>query len=169
MRPVFDAAARQRHGDVFPLRRDPGAGQAGLRRGDPAGPGVRHAPGRRGEAGLRDQCRQALAGRARRGMWAAEHDRLWRRPVLPRAVLPRIAVLRAEFHPGLQARYLRVAGVLGWADAKFELLRQKLPSCKRLFNDIKTLTSYLCFDSWEDLMDFMLESLNRPPLKLKTG
>jgi hypothetical protein len=59
--------------------------------------------------------------------------------------------------------------VLGWADAKFELLRQKLPSRKRLFDDIKTLTSYLCFDSWEALMDFMLESFNRPPPKPKTG
>ena len=59
--------------------------------------------------------------------------------------------------------------VLDWADDKFQLLRKKLPSRKRLFNDIKTLTSYLCFDSWEALMDFMLESFNRPPPKPKTG
>ena len=54
-------------------------------------------------------------------------------------------------------------------DDKYQLLRKKLPSRKRLFNDIKTLTSYLCFDSWEAMMDFMLESFNRPPPKPKTG
>ena len=59
--------------------------------------------------------------------------------------------------------------VLDWADDKFQLLRKKLPSRKRLFNDIKTLTSYLCFDSWDALIDFMLESFNRPPPKPKTG
>ena len=60
--------------------------------------------------------------------------------------------------------------VLDWADGKFQLLRQKLPSRKRLFNDIKTLTSYLCFDSWDALMDFMLESFNKPtPPKPETG
>ena len=53
--------------------------------------------------------------------------------------------------------------VLDWADGKFQLLRQKLPSRKRLFNDLKTLTSYLCFDSWDALMDFMLESFKKPP------
>ena len=53
--------------------------------------------------------------------------------------------------------------VLDWADGKFQLLRQKLPSRKRLFDDIKALTSYLCFDSWDALMDFMLESFKKPP------
>ena len=53
--------------------------------------------------------------------------------------------------------------MLDWADDKFQLLRQKLPSRKRLFNDINTLTSYLCFDSWGALMDFMLESFKKPP------
>ena len=60
--------------------------------------------------------------------------------------------------------------VLDWADGKFQLLRQKLPSRKRLFDDIKALTSYLCFDSWDGLMDFMLESFKKtPPPKLETG
>jgi Fe2+ or Zn2+ uptake regulation protein len=59
--------------------------------------------------------------------------------------------------------------VLEWVDDKFQLLRQKLPSRRRLFDDIKTLTSYLCFDSWEALIDFMLESFNRPPPEPKTG
>jgi hypothetical protein len=42
-------------------------------------------------------------------------------------------------------------------DEKFCLLRQKLPSRKRLFDDMKALTSYMCFDSWEHLLNFMLE------------
>ena len=52
LRPVFEAAARQRHGDLFPHRRDPGAGQAGLRQGHPADPGVRHAARRHGAEGV---------------------------------------------------------------------------------------------------------------------
>jgi hypothetical protein len=59
--------------------------------------------------------------------------------------------------------------VLEWMDDKYQLLRQKLPSRKRLFNDIRTLTSYLCFDSWEALMDFMLKSFDPLPPEPKTG
>jgi len=61
--------------------------------------------------------------------------------------------------------------LLDLMDDKFCLLRQKLPSRKRLFDDMKALTTYLCFDSWEHLLDFMLEGwsykpgspINRPP------
>ncbi len=59
--------------------------------------------------------------------------------------------------------------VLEWMDSKYRLLRQKLPSRQRLFNDIRTLTSYLCFDSWEALMDFMLKSFDPLPPEPKTG
>jgi hypothetical protein len=59
--------------------------------------------------------------------------------------------------------------VLEWMDDKYRLLRKKLPSRKRLFNDIRTLTSYLCFETWEALMDFMLESFDPPIPKPKTG
>jgi len=48
--------------------------------------------------------------------------------------------------------------VLEWMDSKYQLLRQKISSRKRLFSDIRTLTSYLCFDSWDSLTDFMLDS-----------
>lgn len=58
---------------------------------------------------------------------------------------------------------------LEWMDDKYQLLRRRLPSRKRLFNDIRTLTSYLCFDSWQDLMDFMLQSFESTPLKPNTG
>jgi hypothetical protein len=59
--------------------------------------------------------------------------------------------------------------VLEWMDDKYQLLRKKLPSRKRLFNDIRTLTSYLCFETWEALMDFMLQSFDPTPPKPKTG
>jgi len=59
--------------------------------------------------------------------------------------------------------------VLEWMDGKYRLLRKKLPSRKRLFNDIRTLTSYLCFESWEALMDFMLKSFEPPPPTPKSG
>jgi hypothetical protein len=59
--------------------------------------------------------------------------------------------------------------VLDWMDDKYRLLRKRLPSRKRLFNDIRTLTSYLRFQSWEALMDFMLESFKPPPAKPETG
>lgn len=60
--------------------------------------------------------------------------------------------------------------VLEWMDDKYQLLRRKLPSRQRLFNDIRTLTSYLCFNSWEALMDFMLKSFKPlPPVGPKTG
>lgn len=47
--------------------------------------------------------------------------------------------------------------LLDLMDHKFGLLRQKLPSRKRLFDDMKALTTYLCFDNWEALLDFMLD------------
>lgn len=53
--------------------------------------------------------------------------------------------------------------LLDLMDDKFCLLRQKLPSRKRLFDDMKALTTYLCFDSWEHLLDFMLEAWSYKP------
>ncbi|MFO1433981.1 MAG: ISNCY family transposase [Candidatus Competibacteraceae bacterium] len=59
--------------------------------------------------------------------------------------------------------------VLEWMDDQYQLLRQKLPSRQRLFSDIRTLTSYLCFESWGDLMTFMLRSFEPAPPPLETG
>lgn len=53
--------------------------------------------------------------------------------------------------------------LLDLMDDKFCLLRQKLPSRRRLFDDMKALTTYLCFDSWEHLLDFMLEGWSYKP------
>ncbi len=60
--------------------------------------------------------------------------------------------------------------VLEWMDDRYQLLRQTLPSRRRLFNDIRTLTSYLCFDSWSALITFMLQSFQpAPPPPPDTG
>jgi hypothetical protein len=59
--------------------------------------------------------------------------------------------------------------VLEWMDSQYQLLRQKLPSRQRLFSDIRTLTSYLCFESWGALMQFMRQSFEPAPPPLETG
>jgi len=59
--------------------------------------------------------------------------------------------------------------VLEWMDEKYRRLRQKLTSRQPLFNDIRTLTNYPCFQSREALLNFMLDSLNRSPTKPETG
>jgi hypothetical protein len=58
---------------------------------------------------------------------------------------------------------------LEWMDDQYQLLRRKLPSRQRLFSDIRTLTSYLCFESWEALMTFMLQSFEPAPPQPETG
>ena len=55
--------------------------------------------------------------------------------------------------------------LLDLMDDKFCLLRETLPSRKRLFDDMKALTTYLCFESWEHLLDFMLEGWSYRPEK----
>jgi hypothetical protein len=64
---------------------------------------------------------------------------------------------------------LLVHTVLEWMDDQYQLRRQKLPSRQRLFSDIRTLTSYLCFESWRDLMTFMLQSFETTPPTPETG
>ncbi len=48
--------------------------------------------------------------------------------------------------------------VLELMDASYQRLRQFLPR-KRFFNDLRALTCYLCFESWDALMAFMLKGL----------
>ncbi len=43
---------------------------------------------------------------------------------------------------------------------RYRLIRQTLPRRDRFFNDVKALTQYMLFDSWEALMLFMLEGLD---------
>lgn len=58
--------------------------------------------------------------------------------------------------------------VLELVDAKYRLLRQALGLRRTFFNDIKTLTRYLYFDSWQHLLDFMINQLELEP-KLDTS
>lgn len=53
--------------------------------------------------------------------------------------------------------------VLELVDAKYRLLRQALGPRRTFFNDIKTLTRYLYFQSWQHLLDFMIEQLELSP------
>ena len=59
--------------------------------------------------------------------------------------------------------------VLEWMDDHYPLLRRKPPSRQRLFSDIRALTSYLCFESWDALMIFMLQSFEPVPPQPETG
>lgn len=44
-------------------------------------------------------------------------------------------------------------------DDKYRLLRQHLPTRKTFFDDVRALTRYLLFESWDHLLTFMLEGL----------
>ena len=55
--------------------------------------------------------------------------------------------------------------VLDIEDAKYKLLRTKLRVRKTFFDDLRALTRYLYFESWEHLLDFMIAKLKLiPPL-----
>ena len=44
-------------------------------------------------------------------------------------------------------------------DAKYQLLRRHLPTRKTFFDDLRALTRYLYFDSWDALLSFMIHGL----------
>ena len=44
-------------------------------------------------------------------------------------------------------------------DQKYKLLRSHLPTRKTFFDDLRALTRYMYFDSWDHLLSFMLEGL----------
>jgi hypothetical protein len=49
--------------------------------------------------------------------------------------------------------------VLDLMDEKYELIRRELPTRKTFFQDIRALTRYIYFDSWDELMLFMIRGL----------
>lgn len=49
--------------------------------------------------------------------------------------------------------------VLELANDSYQLLRQELAARYRFFNDLRALTRYMVFDSWDHLMAFMLDGL----------
>ena len=54
--------------------------------------------------------------------------------------------------------------VLELADAKYHLLRQERAARQTFFNDVRILTRYFCFDSWQHLLDFMITRLEPQPM-----
>lgn len=49
--------------------------------------------------------------------------------------------------------------ILEFVDEKYRLLRKTLPRRKTFFDDIRALTRYVCFESWDHMLDFMLKGL----------
>lgn len=49
--------------------------------------------------------------------------------------------------------------VLDMMDAKYQLIRTKLPSRKMFFQHIQALTCYICFENFDALLNFMLRGL----------
>src|SRR5215467_4460971 len=58
--------------------------------------------------------------------------------------------------------------VWAWSDEKYALLRRVLARRQTFFEDIRALTRYMVFDSWDQLMDFMLRGLDLQP-QVDTG
>jgi hypothetical protein len=59
--------------------------------------------------------------------------------------------------------------VLEYMDEAYCLLRRKIPSRQRLFNDMRALTTYLCFENWDILLTFMLRGWSSTPVKAPSG
>lgn len=53
--------------------------------------------------------------------------------------------------------------VLTLTSVKYQLLRQELGTRRTFFDDLRTLTRYLFFQSWDHLLDFMLTQLELQP------
>jgi hypothetical protein len=52
--------------------------------------------------------------------------------------------------------------LLGFFDERYQLVREELGSRETFFNDIRALTRYICFDSWNPLLETMREGLEIP-------
>lgn len=49
--------------------------------------------------------------------------------------------------------------VLNFTDLAYQLIREKLPTRKTFFDDIRALTRYMYFKSWKHMMAFMMKGL----------
>lgn len=49
--------------------------------------------------------------------------------------------------------------VLEWSDSSYALLRQVLVRRQTFFEDVRALSRYMVFESWQHLMDFMVKGL----------
>jgi len=52
---------------------------------------------------------------------------------------------------------------LSHCDEAYRLIRAKLPTRKTFFDDVRALLRYMCFPSWEAMMDFMMRGLEIGP------
>ncbi len=52
---------------------------------------------------------------------------------------------------------------LSFTDERYRLIRATLPTRQTFFDDLRALTRYLLFDSWDALMDFMMRGLEIGP------
>lgn len=53
--------------------------------------------------------------------------------------------------------------LLDLLDRNYKLLRDHLPTRQTFFDDLRALTRYVCFDSWDHLLAFMLDGLELHP------
>jgi hypothetical protein len=58
-------------------------------------------------------------------------------------------------------------GFLTFCDDAYRLIRATLPTRKTFFDDTRALLRYMCFPSWEALMDFMMRGLEIGPYEVK--
>jgi hypothetical protein len=65
----------------------------------------------------------------------------------------------ASFLATLNILSLLFHTLLELLDEKYKLLRAHLPTRKTFFDDLRALTRYLYFESWDHLLTFMLEGL----------
>ena len=65
----------------------------------------------------------------------------------------------ASFLATLNILSLLFHTLLELVDDKYQLLRDHLPTRKTFFNDLRALTRYLVFDSWDHLLTFMIHGL----------
>jgi hypothetical protein len=65
----------------------------------------------------------------------------------------------ASFLATLNILSLLFHTLLELLDQKYKLLRDHLPARKTFFDDLRALTRYMYFDSWDHLLTFMLQGL----------
>lgn len=65
----------------------------------------------------------------------------------------------ASFLATLNILSLLFHTLLELTDDKYKLLRRHLPTRKTFFDDLRALTRYLLFDSWDALLSFMIHGL----------
>ena len=56
--------------------------------------------------------------------------------------------------------------VLEFMEDRYRLIREKISARKTFFEHIRALTCYICFNSWDHMLDFMMDGLK---LKLESG